>query len=706
MLYKNIHLICWLFLCPFLAMSQNTVVLSGGSLVQTGGQMVIKDGSLVNDASINQLSGALKLSGTATDAQSQIGGTSATTLFNLEIAKLANNATLGQNVSVNNNLQFSGGLLDILNADLTMAAGATFSGVNDSRYVRTSSSGQLLLTLDNNSQLIPVGNSLYNPLTAINAGSADVYGIRVMDMLLEEANMGNAFTADGVGVSWKISEMAAGGSDLSLTFQWNGSQELTGFDRTDMAAMRFNGAFWNLQDMPGMASGGDPYQFMAGSITETGIFGLFDAALPDLDGDGFGSASDCDDDNPDVNPDATEICNGIDDNCNTLVDIDDPELVDNTPPMAVCQDLTVQLNPEGEVSITPEEVDDGSSDNCSVALSLDVDEFFCEDLGSNTVTLTVTDAGGNTDNCTASILVESNEGLPNGWQSTDIGNTTLGNEYEFDPCANPNPADGDFAITGSGNNATSSTTDNVAFASQTLCGDGMITAKIESVTPNGYGGLMIRETTAAGSKQVSVFSNLTNILRHEVRYSTNGPKQVSSFYKPFPIWLRIQRQGNWIFAYYSNNGSSFQYVHGVFVPMQSCVEIGLVSFTYLPNAQTEAVFSNVSIMGSNGALADDNGTHAINRVPPKINRVPNEGPLHLSIYPNPTSQAFTLTFDNPLEQPTTLQLYNTFGQLVEEQRMEAGNVNLEWQVNHLPEGMYWIYNERNQVRKQVVIARE
>jgi hypothetical protein len=42
----------------------------------------------------------------------------------------------------------------------------------------------------------------------------------------------------------------------------------------------------------------------------------------DSDSDGFAESDDCDDDNADVNPDATESCNGVDDDCNDLVDDD------------------------------------------------------------------------------------------------------------------------------------------------------------------------------------------------------------------------------------------------------------------------------------------------------------------------------------------------------------------------------------------------
>ncbi|MCG8331266.1 MAG: T9SS type A sorting domain-containing protein [Chitinophagales bacterium] len=416
-----------------------------------------------------------------------------------------------------------------------------------------------------------------------------------------------------------------------------------------------------------------------------------------------------------------EDVNGNTSQCTSTLSVYD---VDS--PFWLCKNTTVELDATGHTSITTEDIDNGSTDACGIAsMTLNKTDFNCSDIGENPVTMTLVDTHGNTSSCHVIVTVIEGKNLPSPWQSTDVGTVTVGNLFEYFPCTAP----GEFSITGSGNNAISTTTDNVAFAHQTLCGDGTITAKIESIEPNGYGGLMIRETADDGAKQVAIFSNLSNTLRHEVRYNTNTPKQIGSFFKPNPIWLRIERQGDWVFSYSSFDGINFQYVHGVFISMQNCVEVGLASFTYLPNAQTEAVFSNVLISGSNGSFSEEGSTVGTkpskpssttlnppsditkNKVAP--NSLPNKADKHslnntaqpdpatgtplnhyaptpINLYPNPNQGQFSLQFKKPTEEQATLYVYNSYGQQMHSQVLEPGMTNTQLSLERLQSGTYWL----------------
>ena len=80
---------------------------------------------------------------------------------------------------------------------------------------------------------------------------------------------------------------------------------------------------------------------------------------------------------------------------------------DNLVPTVITQDITVQLDATGNVSITPAQVDNSSSDNCGVqTVTLDTTTFDCTNVGTNTVTLTVTDVNGNSDSKTATVTVQ------------------------------------------------------------------------------------------------------------------------------------------------------------------------------------------------------------------------------------------------------------------------------------------------------------
>ena len=74
----------------------------------------------------------------------------------------------------------------------------------------------------------------------------------------------------------------------------------------------------------------------------------------------------------------------------------DITVLDTVSPTMVSQNLTVYLDATGGASITAAQVDNGSSDNCSVDLSLSQSDFTCEHEGTNVVALVGFDPSGNT----------------------------------------------------------------------------------------------------------------------------------------------------------------------------------------------------------------------------------------------------------------------------------------------------------------------
>jgi len=100
--------------------------------------------------------------------------------------------------------------------------------------------------------------------------------------------------------------------------------------------------------------------------------------------------------------------------CSDLSDLTciNPCEKDEESPVCISSDLTINLAPAGSVSIQPLSVDGGSYDDCSeVRLGLDRFEFTCDDLGENTVTLTVIDESGNNSSCTAVVTLTDDEGF-------------------------------------------------------------------------------------------------------------------------------------------------------------------------------------------------------------------------------------------------------------------------------------------------------
>lgn len=95
--------------------------------------------------------------------------------------------------------------------------------------------------------------------------------------------------------------------------------------------------------------------------------------------------------------------------CNTSVIVTS----DDVPPIeVVCQNVTVELDSDGNATVDAEDLDGGSTGGAG-SLTFTVDgegsvSFDCDDVGANTVTLTATDDLGFSESCDATVTVEDN----------------------------------------------------------------------------------------------------------------------------------------------------------------------------------------------------------------------------------------------------------------------------------------------------------
>jgi hypothetical protein len=102
---------------------------------------------------------------------------------------------------------------------------------------------------------------------------------------------------------------------------------------------------------------------------------------------------------------------------------------DTTPPVPVCQNATVTLDKNGNASINPATLIAGTTDNCAPFSALTVvaskTTFNCSNLGTNNVTLTISDPCNNQATC--NIIVTVVEGIAPCTPQATLASTCLNN---------------------------------------------------------------------------------------------------------------------------------------------------------------------------------------------------------------------------------------------------------------------------------------
>lgn len=178
--------------------------------------------------------------------------------------------------TVNDGLILTNGRILLGNISLILAVGATITGGSAASFVATTESGSLQLNGVGGSTdfVFPVGTSTtYNPVTINNSGTADNFAVRVQSSF-DSTNPPNL--ADHVLTrQWTIVEAAPGGSNVTLTLQWNNTDSMgSQFNPVTNGVQigRWTGTQWN--GTTAVLRGTGPFTATASGFTEFSPFGV------------------------------------------------------------------------------------------------------------------------------------------------------------------------------------------------------------------------------------------------------------------------------------------------------------------------------------------------------------------------------------------------------------------------------------------------
>lgn len=265
-----------------LIVSSSTSVIAANGIVNNGGSIDIASTAVIeNQGDLeNNVSGLITATSTGTFkfngsvAQEITGNHDAEFYGNVEIDNSNGVSITSADQTINGTLEFTNGLLTLNTFNLALVNDATTPETG--KYVQTNSTGYVTRNVpaDASDVVFPVGNSAYNPITLQNSATAtaDDYSVRVLDV---EPASGS--TNHMVDRSWEVAEGTPGASELTVTAQWNSTEELTGFDR-DNAAIGLTSDAGSTYEWAGTdaATGSDPYRLAGSTFTGVGTFAVGD----------------------------------------------------------------------------------------------------------------------------------------------------------------------------------------------------------------------------------------------------------------------------------------------------------------------------------------------------------------------------------------------------------------------------------------------
>lgn len=234
-------------------------------------------------------------------------------------------------------------------------------------------------------------------------------------------------------------------------------------------------------------------------------------------------------------------------------------------------------------SFSPSSVSAGGSSTLTVTTATSTP------AGTNT--LTVTGTSGSLSHSDTVTLIVNTAGLPSGWTDADIGAVGLAGSATYN--------NGVYTVNGSGSDIYG-TADTFNYVSESVSGDLAVAARVASQANTSTwakSGVMVRETTAAGSKFIGIYITPSNGVSMQLRSATGGSAVdlARQSGKVAPYYVKLVRSGNTFNGYSSPDGVTWTLVGSTNVTMTTTVTAGLAVCAHNNTALNTSTFDNVTV---------------------------------------------------------------------------------------------------------------
>ena len=224
------------------------------------------------------------------------------------------------------------------------------------------------------------------------------------------------------------------------------------------------------------------------------------------------------------------------------------------------------------------------------------------------------------------------------------------------------------------------------FIYKTLCGDGSITAQLESVSnTGGWAVLSMRESLTSGSKKADLKFRMTPFVMRSIRTITNG-FAVNQMMPTSLLnsWMRIERNGNQFSGYLSTDGINWQPVFVQNIVMANCIHIGMLAESINNATQTTAVFSNIETTGVLNLM-----NQSFMSKPIAVSN--NVSATDITLQPNPVSNQVLVSWSADKQHGSgQLILTDQLGRVVLMQTLDDALTQITLDVQNLPVGLYLV----------------